>query len=312
MARRAYIMSRLVQMVGTVAILTVLVFLMLRLVPGDPAITLLGVEATPDKVAALREHMGLNQPLPVQFGLFITNLAQGDLGRSLVAKAPVGDLVRQRLPLTLSLVAYAMALALLITLPLAILSALKRDTWIDQIVRGGAMAVIATPSFWIGILLLIVLGVNLKLFPVGGVGKTPLEQIHFLFLPALTMGLHVSAVLTRNLRDAILTTLNADHVTVARAKGLKQSAILVRHVVRNALVSTVTLFGLYVGWLVGGSVIIESVFALPGMGSMMVTSIFARDYAVVQGFTLVYAVLVSVVYLLTDVAYSFVDPRVSL
>src|SRR5262249_5313898 len=133
-----------------------------------------------------------------------------------------------------------------------------------------------------------------------------------LFLPALTLGLHVAAVLTRNLRDAILNILNADHVTVARAKGLKQGAILMRHVVRNALVSTITLFGLYIGYLVGGSVIIESVFALPGMGSMMVTSILARDYAVVQGFTLIFAVLVSLVYLLTDIAYSFVDPRVSL
>ena len=312
MARRTYILSRLVQMVGTCTVLTVLVFFMLRLVPGDPAITLLGVEATPDKVEALREHMGLNQPLPVQFGYFVANLLQGDLGRSLVARAPVGDLVRQRLPLTLGLVTYAMVLAVLMTLPLALLAALKRDTWVDQIVRGAAVTVIATPSFWIGILLLIVLGVNLKLFPVGGSGKTPLEQLHFLFLPALTMGLHVAAVLTRNLRDAILTTMNADHVTVARAKGLRQGMVLARHVVRNALVSTVTLFGLYIGYLVGGSVIIESVFALPGMGSMMVDSIRARDYAVVQGFTLVFAVLVSVVYLLTDIAYSFVDPRVAL
>src|SRR5262249_15832113 len=152
----------------------------------------LGVEATPEKVEALREHMGLNQPLPVQFGIFIANLARGDLGRSLVARAPVGDLVRQRLPLTLSLVAYAMVLAVAMTLPLAILAALNRDSWIDQFVRGAAVAVIATPGFWIGILLLIVLGANLKLFPVGGVGKTPLEQIHFLFLPALTIGLHVA------------------------------------------------------------------------------------------------------------------------
>ena len=312
MGRSAYIFSRLLQMIPTVMVLIVLVFMMVRLIPGDPAVTMLGVEATPDKVAELRRHMGLDQPAPVQFWYYVRNLARGDLGNSLLVRAPVLDLVKRRLPLTLCLVAYAMTLALLMILPLAVLAALKKDRLVDQIIRGFSILMIVTPGFWIGLLLLIALGVRIPIFPVGGAGKTPADWPYYLFLPALTMALHVAAVLTRNLRDALLTTMQAEHVLVAKAKGLRSTRVLFNHVLRNAMVSTVTLFGLYLGWLVGGSVIIESVFALPGMGSMRVQAILGRDYQVVQGFTLVYAILVSLIYLLTDIAYSFVDPRVTL
>ncbi len=312
MGQRAYIIRRLVQMVPTIIVLVFLVFMMIHLIPGDPALTILGIEATPAKVAALHQHMGLDKPLIVQLGIYAKNLARGDLGNSILVRAPVLELVRQRLPLTLFLVAYAMLLALLITLPLAILAALKKGSLADQIVRGFSMTMIATPGFWIGILLLIVLGVKVHVFPVGGSGNSPRDWPYYLFLPALTLALHVAAVLTRNLRDSLLTMMSAEHVLAARAKGLSATRVMLGHVLRNAMVSTVTLFGLYIGYLVGGSVIIESVFALPGMGSMMVHAILGRDYQVVQGFTLIYAVLVSVVYLLTDIAYSFVDPRVSL
>jgi peptide/nickel transport system permease protein len=312
MDRGAYIVGRLLQMVPVLTVLAVLVFLMIRLIPGDPAVTLLGVEATPAKVAALREHLGLDEPLWVQFGLYVNNLAHGDLGSSFIVRVPVLQLVQERLPLTLFLVAYAMTLAVLITFPLAVLAALHRDSLLDQCVRGFTVAMMSTPGFWVGIILLIVLGVNLSIFPVGGAGKAWGDRFYYLFLPALTLALGVSAVLIRNLRDAILSTLNAEHVVFARAKGLNARLVLVKHVLRNALISTITLFGLYIGFLVGGSVIVESVFALPGMGSMMISAILGRDYQIVQGFTLVYAVLVSIVYLLTDVTYSFVDPRITL
>lgn len=312
MGRTAYILNRLVQMIPTLVVLAVLVFLMIRAIPGDPAVTLLGVQATPDKVAQMHEHLGLDKPLPVQFGIFVKQIFHGDLGRSIVVQEPVAKLVRQRLPLTLGLVTYAMTIALVITVPLSLISAVKRGSWVDQIVRGFTVLGISTPSFWIGILLLILLGVKVQIFPVGGIGNGPIENLRYLFLPALTMALGVSAVLIRNLRDSILAALASDHVTVARAKGLRSQVILMRHVLRNALISTVTLLGLYLGWLVGGSVIIESVFALPGMGTMMISAIMGRDYQVVQGFTLVYAVLVLLIYLLTDLAYSFVDPRITL
>jgi|AmaraimetFIIA100_FD_contig_121_156266_length_2945_multi_3_in_0_out_0_2 peptide/nickel transport system permease protein len=312
MNRRAYITGRLAQMSVTFAILAVLIFYMIRLIPGDPALTMLGIQATPDAVAQLRHQMGLDQPVPVQFAIFLGGLLQGDLGRSILARVPVMDLVRARLPITLFLVTYAMILALVITVPLAVTAALQRDRAADQAIRGFSVFWISTPSFWVGILMLIAFGVNLGWFPVGGAGRGVAERAYYLFLPALTMGLGVSAVLTRNLRDAILSALNSEHVVVARAKGLPGRRVVLRHVLRNAIISTVTLLGLYIGYLVGGSVIIESVFALPGMGSEMVSAILGRDYQVVQGFTLVYAVLVSVVYLLTDITYSMIDPRVAL
>jgi peptide/nickel transport system permease protein len=312
MNRRRYIAGRLGQMMVTLAVLAVLVFYMIRLIPGDPAVTMLGIQATPDAVEQLRHQLGLDRPVPVQFAIFIAGAARGDLGESVLARVPVASLVRQRLPLTLFLVTYAMVLAALITVPLGTAAALQRDRPLDQAIRGFSVFWISTPSFWVGILMLIAFGVKLGLFPVGGGGRTFTEHVYYLFLPALTMGLGVSAVLTRNLRDSILATLTAEHVVVARAKGLPARRIVTRHVLRNAVISTVTLLGLYIGFLVGGSVIIESVFALPGMGSEMVSAILGRDYQVVQGFTLVYAVLVSVVYLLTDVAYAFIDPRISL
>jgi peptide/nickel transport system permease protein len=312
MNRRGYIAGRLAQMAVTLAVLAVLVFYMIRLIPGDPVLTMLGIQATPDAVAQLRHQLGLDRSVPVQFGIFISGLFHGDLGNSILARVPVMQLVRQRLPLTLFLVTYAMILATLITVPLGVAAALRKDSAVDQAIRGFSVFWISTPSFWVGILMLIVFGVRFGWFPVGGGGQTFAQHVYYLFLPALTMGLGVSAVLTRNLRDAILSILSAEHVVVARAKGLPGRRVVLRHVLRNAILSTVTLLGLYIGFLVGGSVIIESVFALPGMGSEMVAAILGRDYQVVQGFTLVYAVLVSLVYLLTDVTYALIDPRVAL
>ncbi len=312
MAQRAHIIRRLLQTIPTLMVLVLLVFLMIRWIPGDPAVTMLGIQATPERVKELHEHLGLDKPLLVQLGIYVANLSHGDLGNSLIVRVPVMDLVKQRLPLTLFLVAYAMVLAVVMMVPLALLAALKKGSIFDQFVRGFSMTLIATPGFWIGILLLIVLGVKLHIFPVGGAGKSPADWLYYLFLPALTLAMHVAAVLTRNLRDSLLTIMNAEHVLAARAKGLSGTRVILNHVLRNAMVSTVTLFGLYLGWLVGGSVIIESVFALPGMGSMMIQAILGRDYQVVQGFTLIYAILVSAIYLLTDIAYSFVDPRVSM
>ncbi|HLJ61487.1 MAG TPA: ABC transporter permease [bacterium] len=312
MNRRGYIVGRLGQMAVTFAVLAVLIFYMIRLIPGDPAITMLGIQATPDSVQELRHHLGLDRPVPVQFWIFVAGLAHGDLGQSVLVRAPVLDLVRQRLPLTLFLVTYAMILATLVTVPLGTVAALRKNSAVDQAIRGFSVFWISTPSFWVGILMLILFGVRLGWFPVGGGGQTFTGHVYYLFLPALTMGLGVSAVLTRNLRDAILSTLTAEHVVVARAKGLPGRRVVIRHVLRNAIISTITLLGLYIGFLVGGSVIIESVFALPGMGSEMVSAILGRDYQVVQGFTLVYAVLVSVVYLLTDITYALIDPRIAL
>jgi peptide/nickel transport system permease protein len=220
-------------MIPTIVVLIILVFLMVRMIPGDPAVTMLGVQATPARVAELRQHMGLDKPWPVQFGLYMVNLLRGDLGNSILVQAPVMDLVKQRLPLTLFLVVYAMVLATIMILPLAVLAALKKDRLVDQIIRGFSILMIVTPGFWIGLILLILIGVKIPIFPVGGAGRSPADWPYYLFLPALTMGLHVAAVLTRNLRDSLLTTMNSEHVLVARAKGLSATRVLLNHVLRK-------------------------------------------------------------------------------
>lgn len=312
MDRVSFIISRLLQMIPTVLTITVLVFLMIHLIPGDPATIRLGIKATEEKIEAMTKHMGLDKPLYVQFGLFMRNLFQGDLGSSLISRIPVIELIQRRLPLTLFLAGYAAVLAVLLTIPLSLLAALNKDSLIDQAIRAVFVSLLSTPSFWIGIILLILLGIKFPIFPVGGVGQTIGERLYYLFLPAFTLSLHPAAVLTRNLRDGILATLNSEHVVFARAKGLQERLVLIKHVLRNAMVSTLTLLGLYMSWLVGGSVIIETVFAVPGMGWTMVQGIMGRDYPVVQGLTLTFGILVSVVYLITDIAYSFVDARVTL
>lgn len=312
MDRLAFVITRLLQAIPTVIAITVLVFLMVHLIPGDPATVMLGLKATPEKVEVLTERMGLDEPLWKQFVIFLGNLATGDLGESLISRLPVGTLIRRRLPITLFVAGYATVLAIAMTIPLSLIAALNKDTLIDQIIRGVFVTIMSTPGFWIGILLLIVLGVQIPIFPVGGIGETFSDRLYYLFLPALTLALRLAAVLTRNLRDGLITALDSQHVVFARTKGLVERLVLLKHVLRNALVSTLTLLGVYMSWLVGGSVITETVFAIPGVGWTMVQAITGRDYPVVQGLTFTFGILVSLVYLLTDIAYSFLDPRVSL
>lgn len=312
MDRITYTLGRLLQMVPTVIGITILTFLLIHLIPGDPVLVILGIKATPQSIAALTKKLGLDKPMWVQFLIFIKNLSRGDLGNSLVYRQPVIELVKRRLPLTVFLVGYSAVLSVILTVPLSFLAALNKDTTIDQIIRGIVMTLLAAPAFWVGIVLLIVLGIKIQIFPVGGTGQGFVEKLYYLFLPALTIALRLTGILTRNLRDGIIAVITADYVDFARAKGLRERLVLTNHVLRNAMISTVTLLGLNVGWMVGGSVIIESVFALPGVGWTMVQAIFGRDYPVVQGLTLVFGILVSVVYLLTDIVYSFLDPRVTL
>jgi peptide/nickel transport system permease protein len=310
--RVRYTIGRLIQMVPIVLGITILTFLLVHMIPGDPALVILGIKATPESLAAMRERMGLDRPLWVQFGIFMGNLARGNLGDSLVYRVPVMELIQRRLPLTLSIAAYAAVMAVIMAIPLSLIAALHRNGLADQIIRGVFVTLMSIPAFWIGLMLLILLGIKIPLFPVGGVGDTLPERLHHLFLPALTEALALSAVLTRNLRDAIITTMSSEHVVFARAKGLDEKLVLSRHILRNSMVSSLTLLGVYMSWLVGGSVVIETVFALPGVGSTMVQAILGRDYPVVQGLTLTFGILVSLVYLITDIAYSFLDPRVAL
>ncbi|MBI3732082.1 MAG: ABC transporter permease [Chloroflexi bacterium] len=233
------------------------------------------------------------------------------MGDSLLYRQPVSDLVVRRVPVSIGLAVYAMALAAVFTLIFGVWSAVQKGRLADHTIRLGFLFVLTTPNFWLGILLIQLLALGLHWFPVAGFGETTQEHVWYLFLPAFTLGLQLSAVLIRNLRGQIIQTLRADYVRTARAKGLAERLILLRHVLRNALTSTVTIFGLQFGYLVGGTVVVETVFAVPGMGQLLIQSITGRDYPVVQAITVISAVMVIVVNLVVDLSYSFLDPRVT-
>lgn len=305
-----YIARRLVQLVPVVFGITLVLFFLLRLIPGDPATAMLGDRATDDAVARLNHHLGLDRPIYVQYGYFLRSLVTLDLGDSIKFKVPVSSLLFGRLQVSLSVVAVTLLLCCVISIPLGILAALKKDSLIDNLVRSTFTVMMLMPSFWVGILLIIFFGVRLHLFPVSGYGTTFLEHLHHIFLPALTISLGISPILIRTLRSSILDALSADYVKTARAKGLRESTVVITHVLRNALIPSMTLLGLSIGGLMGGTVILEKVFSLPGAGALLIDSIGARDYPVVQAGTMIFAALVILVNLGTDVLYSILDPRV--
>jgi peptide/nickel transport system permease protein len=310
MDRLSYVGRRLLQMVPVALGVTILVFFMVHLIPGDPARTMLGARATDQAVAHLRHEWGLDRPLMEQYWLFMKRLAQGDLGDSLFYDTPVLSLIFERVWPTVWLIAYATVLALLISVPLATLAATRKDGSVDQLVRAIPLFGLGMPPFWIGIVLILLLGLRVPLFPVGGYGEDFLGHLYSMFLPGLTVALFLTPILIRSLRASLLTVLESDYITTARSKGIPERQVLLRHAVRNAIISTVTVLGVNIAFLVGGTLVVEKVFALPGIGALMVDSIFNRDFPVVQGVTLVFAVLVVLVYLITDVVHSLLDPRV--
>ena len=310
MDRLSYVGRRLLQMVPVALGVTILVFFMVHLIPGDPARTMLGARATDQAVAQLRHEWGLDRPLMEQYWLFMKRLAQGDLGDSLFYDTPVLSLIFERVWPTVWLIAYATVLALLISVPLATLAATRKDGSVDQLVRAIPLFGLGMPPFWIGIVLILLLGLRVPLFPVGGYGDGFLGHLYSMFLPGLTVALFLTPILIRSLRASLLTVLESDYITTARSKGIPERQVLLRHAVRNAIISTVTVLGVNIAFLIGGTLVVEKVFALPGIGALMVDSIFNRDFPVVQGVTLVFAVLVVLVYLITDVVHSLLDPRV--
>ncbi|MDJ0388830.1 ABC transporter permease [Roseomonas sp. E05] len=301
---------RLLQIAATVLVVAVLVFGLMRLLPGDAALVLLGERASDEAIARMRDQLGVNQPILAQFWDFLLRMVTLRFGDSVTLRVPVSSLIAERLPVTLLLTGMAAVLALLIAVPLAFWSAVRRGSWVDAAIRVFAQVSVSMPVFYIGLVLLITLAAGLRWFPVGGIGTGFLEDLYYLFLPALTLALSLSAILLRNLRESLIEVLDAEYVGFATAKGLPRGLVLRRHVLRNAWVSTVTLLGLHIGSLVGGAVITETVFAIPGIGRLMIDSIFSRDYAVVQGLTVVLAVLVSVVFLALDAVQAALDPRV--
>ena len=305
-----YVAKRLIQLVPTLALVLLVIFVLVRLLPGDPTSAMLGDRATDADVARLNAQLGLDRSIPMQFLLFLERVVQGDLGTSIHLKVPVMQLILDRMPVTLALTGFAALLAVVMAVPLAFAAAMRRGRPADTVIRGAFQIGLSMPIFYLGLVLLTVFAAQLRWFPVGGYGDNWGDRAWHLFLPALTLALSLSAVLMRNLRASIIEVLGAEYVDFARSKGLAARLVLGRHVLRNALISTVTLFGLSVGTLIGGAVITETVFAIPGAGRLMIDSIYGRDYPVVQGLTMAMAVLVSLVFLATDLVQAALDPRV--
>ena len=306
-----FFLRRLLQLIPTLAFILVVVFVLVRLLPGDPTSAILGDRALDADVERINHDLGLDRSIPVQFALFLKSVATGDLGKSITLKLPVTTLIAQRLPVTVMLTAMAAVLALVMAVPLAFVAALRREELADSAIRGAFQVGLSMPVFYLGLILLTVFGARLGWFPVGGYGDGFLDHIYHLFLPAFTLALSLAAILMRNLRAAIIGVVDAEYVVFARSKGIAPRVILLRHVLRSALISTVALFGLSIGTLLGGAVITETVFAIPGAGRLMIDSIYGRDYPVVQGMTMALAVIVSLTFFLTDIVEAWLDPRVA-
>ncbi|MGH7855554.1 MAG: nickel ABC transporter permease [Candidatus Binatia bacterium] len=303
---KRFFLRRLLLLLPTLLGAVSLVFVLIHLIPGDPVEVMLGETATAADKEALRQSLGFDRPLATQYRSFLINLATGDLGRSLYEPASVVQIIRARLPATLQLAFCAMIAAILISFPLAMLAAIRRGSWIDRSALTFSLLGLSLPNFWLGPLLMIVFSIQLGWTPVSGRGG-----ISHLFLPAITLGLGMAAILVRILRASLLQVIHQDYVQTARAKGLQESRVWLKHVLRNAMLSVITIMSLQFGGLLAGSLITETIFSWPGIGRLTVQAIQTRDYPLVQGCVLVIATSYVLVNFITDLLYKLVDPRIS-
>jgi peptide/nickel transport system permease protein len=308
-----YLASRLAGMLIVMLLVATLVFIITRLAPGDPAAVMLGEQATAADIAQLRASYGLDKPLPVQFAYWLGELAQGNLGQSIFLQRPVAQALAERAEPTFFLTLFAMSLAILIGVPCGIAAAVWRNSWVDQVFSGFAMLGASIPSFWLGLILMQIFAVSLGWFPVAGYGDpgVPLSnRLHHLVLPAIVLGVVNSALILRFSRASMLDVLGEDHIRTARAKGVSERRVVLHHALRNALIPVVTVLGLTFALLIGGAIVTETVFGLPGIGNLVVSAVLRRDYPVIQGALLVIAGMYVLINLAIDLLYLVIDPRV--
>jgi len=307
-----YLIRRILLAIPTALGVLTAIFIVMRVAPGDPAEVILGEYASQEAVEALRKELGLDQPLWKQYVDFVGGLFKGDLGKSPINGQPVSLLVARSLPYSLELSLAGIGLGVLFGLPMGILAAVRRNSFFDYASRVFSLLGLSFPTFYLGILLLLLFGIKLNLFPVVGGGDLSniADNLYHLFLPALTMGLIMMAYVSRMARSSILNVLNEDYVKTARAKGLRERAVLYKHVLKNALIPIVSIVGVYSVVLIGGTIMVELVFSRPGMGKMMIGAMKQRDYITIQSLMVIYAGLVIIVNLLTDLTYGFIDPRI--
>lgn len=307
-----YAFKRIIQIIPILIIVSILIFFMIRLIPGDPITIRLGPKATPKMVEILIKKEGLDKPIFDQYIIFIKNLLRFDMGNSIVYHIPILVLLKKRIVVTLFLTLFTLIFSVVISWPLGYLAGIKENKIEDQIIRTGALVALSAPQFWVGLILMILFAVSINIFPVGGWGDTWLQHLRAIILPAFTQSLMTAALLARNLRNGVVDILKMDYVAFAKSKGLGDKVIKNRHIIRNAMVPYVTLIAMRAAYMLGGSIIIETVFALPGVGALMIQSIYGRDYTVIQGVVLIFALAVMTVNILTDLAYAYLDPRVRL
>ena len=311
-----YTFKRLLACIPTLLIASILVFLFIHLIPGDPVAILLGDAATPEDIAALTYEMGLDQPIWTQYLLWLGNVLQGDLGTSIFFHEPVLSVIADGAETSILLALMTMIWIIVFGIPIGILSATKHGSWVDQITSGGAMLFASIPTFWLGLYLILIFSVGLGWFPSSGFPSISddggLLNIRFLVLPSLTLAAPNAALIIRLVRASMLDVSREDHVRTAKAKGLHPMAVSLRHIFRNALIAVAAAFGFTFAALVSEAVVTETVFSLPGIGRLVVQSILRRDYPVIQGVILIIVVLYIIINLLVDLAYARLDPRVSL
>ena len=308
----SFIGRRLLIAIPTILLVSIFVFSLQKLLPGDPILALAGEERDPEVIEFLREKYHLNDPFIVQYAYWLGNAVQGDLGISLRTNQPVLELIGQKLPVTIQLAAMAMVIALLIGIPMGILSAVRRGTPLDYVANMVALSGLSIPNFWLGIMLILLISVKLGWLPASGYvspWQDPMRSLETMIMPAFVLGTALAATLMRHTRSAMLGVLRSDYVRTARAKGMLEPAVIGKHAFRNALIPVVTLVSLLFGELMAGAVLTEQVFTIPGFGKLIVEAVFTRDYAVVQGIVLCTAVGFIVMNLLADVCYMLLNPR---
>jgi ABC-type dipeptide/oligopeptide/nickel transport system permease component len=301
---------RLAHLVIVLLGITLVTFLLLRLIPGDPALAILGSSYTKARAVAVDATLGLDKPIWTQYGLFMGRLFRGNLGFSFFYGQPATTVIANHIEPTVFLVVYAAVMAAVISFPIGFLSGLHRGGPVDQTSRVFFTLSFAMPAFWLGIIFILIFSVHIHAFPLSGFGRGFGGHIYSLFLPALTIALGFSTVLVRSLRAATIATLQAEFIDTARMKGVRWRTVLWRHVFRNAVLSVVAVYGVNLAYLISGTVLVENVFSLPGLGTLLVNSVSSRDYPVVQGVTLLFAVLIVAINLLTDLTQAALDPRV--
>jgi peptide/nickel transport system permease protein len=310
-----YLLRRLLQMIPVLFLVSVIAFSIILLLPGDPAMAILGPDKARDVnlYQELRRELGLDKPIPLQYVSWLGKMLVGDFGISAHYQAPVTLLIRQSIGPTVQLALTAMLIALLIAVPIGIISAARPGSWLDIIGTTFALSGVAIPNFLLGILLILLFALTLRVLPSGGYvppTQNPGESFRLMLMPAFALGAGLSAVLTRQIRSAMLEVLNQDYVTTARAKGLAGRTVVLRHALKNALIPVLTVIGVQIGRLMGGTVVIETIFAVPGMGKLAVGSIFFRDFPVVQAIVLIMGAAILISNLVTDLLYGVIDPRV--